>query len=199
MKSDTRNRIVTQTAELLRIRGYAATGMQQIVKAAGSPFGSLYHHFPGGKAEIAAEAIRTVGGAYVEPLVEIIDSEPDLLDGVRTFFRIAGEHLETSGYADACPIATVALEVASTNERLRQATAEVFDGWLSQGTAYFVGRGLSEQTSRGLTVALISALEGAFVLARATRRLEALSLGGDLVCAWLQAQEDFPAVRRRLG
>ncbi len=192
MSTGTRQRIITSTAELLRRQGYAATGTQQIVNAARSPFGSLYHHFPGGKAEIAAEAIRSAGAAYVEPLLAIIESEPDLEDGLRTFFRLAAEDLAGSDFADACPIATVALEVASTNDQLRQATADVFDGWLQHGTRYFMRRGLPEPTSRDLTIAVVSALEGAFVLARATRRLEALYLAGEMVCGWLRAHTDGP-------
>jgi AcrR family transcriptional regulator len=190
VSTGTRQRIVMSTAELLRRQGYSATGTQQIVDAARSPFGSLYHHFPGGKVEIAAEAIRTAGAAYVEPLLAVIDSQADLYNGLRVFFRLAAEHLEASNFADACPIATVALEVASTNEQLRQATGDVFDGWLHHGTSYFVGRGLSEHTSRDLTIALVSALEGAFVLARATRRLEALDMAAEMVCSWLETHDE---------
>jgi AcrR family transcriptional regulator len=186
----TRDRFVTETAQLLRTQGYAATGVQQIVAAAKAPFGSLYHHFPGGKVDLAAEAIRTSGAAYVALLPAIFDSAPDLPTGVRAFFAEAAEHLIETGYADACPIATVALEVASTNETLRQATADVFDGWLDYGTAYFTDRGLSSGVARGLTLAMVTALEGAFVLDQATRRTDALAMAGELVSAWLAAQPD---------
>jgi AcrR family transcriptional regulator len=186
----TRERFVTETAQLLRTQGYAATGVQQIVAAAKAPFGSLYHHFPGGKVDLAAEAIRTSGAAYVALLPAIFDSAPDLPTGVRAFFAGAAEHLIETGYADACPIATVALEVASTNETLRQATADVFDGWLDYGTAYFTDHGLSSSVARGLTLAMVTALEGAFVLDQATRRTDALAMAGELVSAWLAAQPD---------
>ena len=51
------------------------------------------------------------------------------------FFDGAAETLRETGYADACPIATVALEVASTNETLRQATADVFESWIKSATS----------------------------------------------------------------
>ena len=52
------------------------------------------------------------------------------MSGVRAAFIAAGRDLAATGYADACPIETLAhLEVASTPERLRLATAEVFDSW----------------------------------------------------------------------
>ena len=59
----TRERIVDVSADLMRRQGYAATGVKQIVTAAQAPFGSLYHHFPGGKEQLGAEAIRASGRA----------------------------------------------------------------------------------------------------------------------------------------
>lgn len=190
MATPTRERFVTETATLLAAQGYAATGVQQIVAAARAPLGSLYHHFPGGKVDLAAEAIRTSGAAYFGLVPLVFDPAPDLVTGVRIFFAAAAEHLTGSGYVDACPIATVALEVASTNEPLRQATADVFDGWLAYGTGYFAGRGLSATLARALSVALVTALEGAFVLDQATRRTEALAMAGELVASWLTARLD---------
>ena len=190
MPTPTRERFVAETASLLRTQGYAATGVAQIVAVARAPLGSLYHHFPGGKVDLAAEAIRTSGAAYVALVPAIFDPAPDLLSGIRAFFAAAADHLVETDYADACPIATVALEVASTNETLRQATADVFDGWLDHGTAYFSGRGLSSSLARDLTLALVTALEGAFVLDQATRRTEALALAGELVVAWLTGRTE---------
>ena len=190
MTTSTRERFVAETATLLRSQGYAGTGVAQIVAAAEAPFGSLYHHFPGGKQELAAEAIRTSGAAYVALLPATFDPAPDLWAGVRAFFTAAAQHLVASDYADACPIATVALEVASTNETLRQATADVFDSWLDYGTGYFSDRGLPAALARQLTLALVTALEGAFVLDQATRRTDALAMAGEMVAAWLTVRTD---------
>ena len=186
----TRERFVSETASLLRTQGYAATGVAQIVAAARAPLGSLYHHFPGGKEDLAAEAIRTSGAAYVALLPVTFDPAPDLPSGIRAFFSAAAAHLQETDFVDACPIATVALEVATTNETLRQATADVFDGWLDYGTAYFAGRGLSSALARDLTLVLVTALEGAFVLDQATRRTDALTLAAEMAVAWLAARTE---------
>ena len=61
---NTRERIVQTSAELFRRQGYNATGVKQIVTAAQAPFGSIYHHFPGGKEQLGAEAIRRSGALY---------------------------------------------------------------------------------------------------------------------------------------
>src|SRR6059036_2076448 len=105
----TRERFVSTGADLLRRQGYNATGVKQIVAEAQAPFGSLYHFFPGGKEELGAEAIRTSGALYGLLLPAIFDPAPDVVTAVRDFFAGAAAQLADSGYADACPIATVAL------------------------------------------------------------------------------------------
>ena len=189
----TKERIVTASAELFRRQGYTGTGVKEIVAAAKAPFGSLYHHFPGGKEEIGAEAIRWAGAMYGRLLPAVFDPAPDVVTGVRDFFAGAAETLRETGYEDACPIATVALEVASTNEPLRQATADVFEGWIAGGTAYFAREGFPEETARELVIAMICALEGAFVLSRAMRTTEPLAVAGELMAqAVLAARPTAP-------
>src|SRR2546423_1539895 len=129
----TRERIVDSSAELFRRQGYTGTGVKQIVAAASAPFGSLYHFFPGGKAQLGEEVIRWSGQMYLQLFVTVAGDAPDVATGVERFFAGAAETLEETGYADACPIATVALEVASTNEPPRKATADGFDSWGGEG------------------------------------------------------------------
>src|SRR5947207_1954630 len=175
-RAPTRDRIVEQSAELLRLQGYSATGVKQIVEAAQAPFGSLYHFFPGGKEQLGAEAVRVSGAIYAQLIPAVFDPAPDPVTGVRDFFAGAAEHLRETDYADACPIATVALEVSSSSEPMRLACAQVFESWIDAGTRYFTGGGLAPEKARELTITMLSALEGAFVLARALRSTEPLAL-----------------------
>jgi AcrR family transcriptional regulator len=184
--SNTRERIVEASAELFRRQGYSATGVKQIVEAARAPFGSLYHFFPGGKEQLGAEAIR-VSGAFYELLIPaVIDPAPDPVSGVRAFFAGAAEHLRDTDYEDACPIATVALEVSSSSETMRRACADVFESWIVQGAARHTRAGLSNEKARELTIGMLAALEGAFVLARALRSTEPLEIAGELVAGSVQ-------------
>jgi AcrR family transcriptional regulator len=179
--NSTRDRIVDASAELMRRQGYSATGVKQIVTEAKAPFGSLYHFFPGGKEQLGAEAIRVSGALYEQLIPIVFDPAPDLPSAVRAFFAGAAEHLRETDYEDACPIATVALEVSSSSETMRQACAEVFESWIVAGVARHEGAGLSETDARELTIFMVAALEGAFVLARAARSTEALEISGELV------------------
>jgi AcrR family transcriptional regulator len=183
---NTRERILATTAELFRRRGYTGTGLKQIVAEANAPFGSLYHHFPGGKEQLGAEVIRSSGKMYEELVITILRSAPDIVTGIRDGFLGAAAVLEETDYADACPIETVALEVSSTNETLREACAEVFESWIEAGTAEHAGAGLSKAKARELTILFISALEGAFVLCRAMRNTEALEVAAELVSSMVE-------------
>jgi AcrR family transcriptional regulator len=167
----TRERIVGATADLFLERGYTGTGLKAVSTAAGAPIGSLYHFFPGGKDELAAEALRVAARGYAERVTRVLLTAPpgDAVAAMRIAFEEAAKTLETTGYVDACPIATVALEVASTNEPLREVTAEIFDGWLEGLDLVFLGAGLEPAAARDLSTLFLAALEGGFLLCRAAK------------------------------
>lgn len=179
MAADTRERLLMAGVELFQRQGLAGTGIKQILKEADARFSSLYHHFPGGKNELAAEVIHLAGAAYQQHVEAAWDAAPDVVGAVRAVFEGAAAVLEATEYADACPIATVALEVASTNEPLRAATAEVFDAWVDAATTRFTRAGLGKSDSRRLALNVVALLEGAFVLCRATRSIEAMLAAGE--------------------
>src|SRR6266702_119544 len=102
--TDTRQRMIRATARLMRRQGYAATGWRQVVADSATPWGSQFHHFPGGKEQLAAEAVAS----WVE---------------------LAAAELEASGWADGCPVATVALETAHTSAVLAGACRAALGSW----------------------------------------------------------------------
>lgn len=165
----TRERIVGASSALFMERGYAGSGLKQIAQASGAPIGSLYHHFPGGKEELAAETLRASGRTYQALVGAVFDAAPDLVTGVEWCFAAAAENLRTTDVADACPIATVALEVASSDEGLREVTAEIFEGWLQALTARMAAGGIDTETARGRATMLLASLEGGFLLSRAAK------------------------------
>jgi AcrR family transcriptional regulator len=187
----TRDRILEATAELFRRHGYTGTGLKQIVAAANAPFGSVYHHFPGGKEQLGGEVIRASGVMYYELFEVIMDASPDVVSGVENFFAGAAETLRQTDYADACPIATVALEVASTNEPLRQATADVFESWFEGATARFVAAGVAPERARRLAISILCQLEGGFLFSRAAKSTEALETAGAAAVAEVRGAVGF--------
>jgi AcrR family transcriptional regulator len=178
MAAETKDRIVERSAELFRRQGFAGTGVKQIVAEASAPFGSLYHFFPGGKEQLGEEVIRFSGGIYGQLIDAFFTPGGDPVAATRNFFAAAAVAVRESDYADACPIATVALEVSSTSEPMRQACADVFDGWVDGATQRLVECGLPRKRSRALAISMIASLEGAFVLARALRSTEPVEVAG---------------------
>lgn len=182
----TRERLVVAVSELLRVHGYSAITVKQITAAAQAPMGSLYHHFPHGKVQIAAEALRTSGAAYIQLLPLLMDPHEDLRVAVPAAFTEAARTLEESGWMNMCPVGTVAGEIADSEPPLREAAAEVMRDWIDQGTAYFLARGLPEAAARDLIVAILTAMEGAFILGRTLRSTEPLHAAGRAMAARIE-------------
>jgi AcrR family transcriptional regulator len=183
----TKARILDTTAELFRRYGYTGTGLKQIVAAANAPFGSVYHFFPGGKAQLGEEVVRRSGQMYLELVLGVFDAATDPVSGVRDVFEGAALVLRETDYVDACPIATVALEVASSNDQLRAATAEVFESWVTGATAVFTGAGIADAQARNLAIVLIELIEGGFLLSRAARNTDALDAAGAAAVTLVEA------------
>ena len=167
--STTRDRIVNASTELFSRHGYAGTGIKAILAASEAPFGSLYHFFPGGKEALCAEAIRAGGRTYRVLVEDFFGEGVDVVAATRLFFEGAAAMIEATDYADACPIATVALEVSSVSEPMREAAAEAFDSWLAVLRQRFGEAGIDADRASELAIELFCALEGAFLLSRATR------------------------------
>ena len=177
--SDTRERIVEATSALFMQQGYSATGLKAIAEAGEATTGSLYHFFPGGKAELAAATLRHSGAAYERLVAAIWDAEPDPVSAVEACFRGAAEVLRSTDYVDACPIATVALEVASSDEDLRLVTAEVFASWHGAILERLTAAGIGEPRSEELATVLVAGLEGGFLLSRAAKDASRLEVIGE--------------------
>ena len=174
----TRERILYASAELFRRQGYAGTGLKQVVAQAQAPFGSLYHFFPGGKEQLAEEVLRTGGRFFLALYESIAESTSDLPTAVRDFFAGAAETLRSTDFADACPIATVAGEVASTHDVLRKASADVFESWLAALAEDAVEGGVAPARARALALSVLAMLEGAFLLSRSLHSTEPMDAAG---------------------
>ncbi|MEU3597645.1 TetR/AcrR family transcriptional regulator [Streptomyces sp. NPDC006798] len=184
---DTRARIRGAATVLFRRHGYAATGLKRVATEAEAPFGSIYHFFPGGKQQLAEDMIRTSGPAYGRMVLTLLNAVPDPAESLVHAFDAAGADLASTDYADACPIGTMALEVASSNEVLRTATAEVFDEWTESAARWF-GRWVDDPAeARSLARSMIMMLEGAFMLSRAARDPEPLRVAGRSMAELLRA------------
>jgi TetR/AcrR family transcriptional repressor of lmrAB and yxaGH operons len=166
----TKQRMIGVTATLLRRKGYFATGLNEIVQHSSAPKGSVYFHFPGGKDELAAAALKQMGHAWRDHLASALDHQPahPARDIERICDLLAAE-LENSGFAHGCPLATVTLETAAEHEALRALSAEHFRAWEALIEARLCAGGVARTQAAPLATLVLSSIEGALILARAYR------------------------------
>ena len=148
----------------------------------------LRSHRTGGQPAVSRRTALTAAGIGVTAVVAgasgvaaATETKHRVAADTETRHRVgAAETLRETDYADACPIATVALEVSSVSEPLREACAGVFEGWIAAGAERFAAAGIEQAGARRLAIGMIAALEGAFVLSRALRSTEPLDIAGEL-------------------
>src|SRR6266436_5300068 len=121
-RTDSRSRMIHAAAELFRQHGYHATTFSDVVRDSGAPRGSTYFHFPGGKAELAREAIARAGDEVEEMVSQAARHAGDPASLVRALAQILASRLERSGYQSGCAIATMVLELAPRDEEDRKST-----------------------------------------------------------------------------
>jgi TetR/AcrR family transcriptional regulator, lmrAB and yxaGH operons repressor len=165
----TRTRMIEAAARLFRRQGYAATGWRAVVAEAGTPWGSAYHCFPGGKQELAVEAVRLSGARVSEQLDRALADCDEVAEGVLRWFGYAGGHLRDSGYVEGCPIATVALEATGDEQRVADACAAQLQHWTDTLRDALVASGRAPDDAAERATLVVSALEGALITARLRR------------------------------
>jgi TetR/AcrR family transcriptional repressor of lmrAB and yxaGH operons len=170
----TREAFLRATAQLLQRQGYAASGLNEIVAASGAPKGSLYFHFPGGKEELAAVAIARSGAGLAGAIESILSAHEQLGAGIAALIDALAAGLQASGYVEGCPVATVALETAASSEELRGAAQQAFESWIAPLHARLHAEGMAAAVAERRAILVLSAIEGALLLARARRSPEPL-------------------------
>lgn len=167
--TNARDQIIQTTCTLMELQGYHATGLNQIIKDSGSPKGSLYYYFPGGKEELTAEALNRVGQMVLNRIKINLDLVDDPAEAISSFIRNVALNVEASSYQAGGPITTVALETAASSERLREECNRIYSGWIDAFAEKLVQGGFSLEQAQALATVIIAAIEGGIILSRTGR------------------------------
>ncbi len=170
--SDSKGKTLAAAARLFRQQGYHGTALHDILAASGSPRGSLYFHFPGGKEQIGAAALALSAEAVREGIARAAEASESAEAFLVRIVRGMAADLERSDFMEGCPIATTALETAAQSEVLGAAARSAFRKWeleIKRGLFRF---GLSAGDAEIAATTVLSQLEGARLLARTYRSLE---------------------------
>jgi AcrR family transcriptional regulator len=160
--------MVAAGEDLLSHRGYGVTLLDVIAKA-DAPRGSIYYHFPNGKAELAIEVAAKVKGEIVQ-LVAWADGRT--ADPVAFLQRLAEHHrkrLVASGYTLGCPLMGIVITGDAESGPLPEAVDAAFAAWLDSIAAALVGKGVPAASAGRLASTFVAGVEGAIVVARARR------------------------------
>jgi TetR/AcrR family transcriptional repressor of lmrAB and yxaGH operons len=168
-RTDTRQRMLDTAADLFQTQGYHATGLTQLTTAGGAPKGSLYFHFPGGKEQLAAEAVQLSSERTGALLEAILQDAPDAATAIDRAVDALASFLTASDFQRGCPLATVALDAAAASEPIRAACADGYSSWHRIFDRYLAGQGLSAERADELATIVLATIEGGLLLAR-TRR-----------------------------
>lgn len=162
----TREQILIATCDLLEEQGFHGTGLNQIISASGAPRGSLYYHFPDGKDGLAAEAIARTGELTAQRIRDGLASGAPLPQAIRGFVERIAELIERSGFRAGGPLTAVAMETATTNERLNQACRTAFQRLEGAFAAHLAASGLPTERAAELATFVTATIEGGIILSR---------------------------------
>jgi AcrR family transcriptional regulator len=168
--------MIRSAAMLIRERGAHATAISDVLEHSGAPRGSAYHYFPDGRTQLLGEAVD-YAGEYVAARIAAGASGIDVLEGLIAAYR---KQLVDTGYRAGCPIVAIAVEAGDPDTpaaaALIERTAAVFARWNDLTAQRFVADGIEPQRAEELAMLMTTAIEGAIVVARATRDLKPLDL-----------------------
>jgi len=135
----------------------------------------LYHHFPGGKTELAVAAINDVVDRMLRGLDVLLASTPDPIEATRRWMAGATARLQDSGFESGCPLATVALESTADDPALRAALNQAFARMRDRIALALEQAGEPADRARGVAALIVAAYEGGLLQARVAQSIEPIS------------------------
>lgn len=163
--TEKREQMIGTTCKLLEAQGYHATGLREILSESGAPRGSLYYYFPGGKSELTAQAVERTGEVFAERIERHLPQEENLSSALRRFVERIAEGVERSKFRTGGPLATVAMETATSDEVINESCRQAYRRLQAAFEARFRQAALDVDAGE-LAVLVTSAIEGGIILSR---------------------------------
>jgi TetR/AcrR family transcriptional repressor of lmrAB and yxaGH operons len=172
--TDSKEKTLAAAALLFRRQGFHGTALHDVLAAAGSPRGSLYFHFPGGKEQIGEAALDLAGEAVRSKIAQAAEASPNAETFLTGIARAMAADLQQSDFCNGCPIATTALETAAQSDVLRAAARRAFQSWEQEIARGLTRFGAKPEDAAISATTILSQIEGALLLARTYRSIEPL-------------------------
>ena len=167
-----RDALIASVTGLVRRRGVAGTGLNALLEDSGVARRTVYLNFPGGKAELVADATRLAGEALTT-VIRSADDGGDPAQAVQTFIDEWKAQLGATQMQAGCPIVAAILG-RSEAPAAAQAASEAVAEWQAILADRLVRSGADRDSARSLAALTVAAIEGAVILALATQSTAAL-------------------------
>ena len=168
-----RGRLVMGAADMIRRRGLNATSVRDLAKHARAPLGSTYHYFPGGKQQVATEAVQFAGAVISRRLVGELRRGPVV--GLRAFLQMWREVVVSNDFRAGCPVLAVSIEEPRDDETAPlDAAAKVFSEWESLLADSLRDHGATRKDAEQVAALIVAAVEGTVAMCRASRSIAPL-------------------------
>jgi AcrR family transcriptional regulator len=172
MAKEVRSKMVEGAVQLLARHGLQGTSFSELLELTGTPRGSVYHHFPGGKEQLVAAAVDLAGDRAIELLADKTGASPEEITAY--FLGLWRTILTRSHFEAGC--AVLAVTVATDSGELLNHAAAVFRAWRQRLGELFEAGGLGRRDAARFAATLIASSEGAVVLSRAEQDMEPFEL-----------------------
>lgn len=189
---EARERLVAAAADMLRRQGLNATSIREVARHAQAPLGSTYHYFPGGKQQMVAEAVLSIGDAVARTLGKRLAAGP--VEGLQAFFALWRDLLIKTDCRAGCPVMAVAIEEPGDgNSTALDAAAQVFDRWQTLIADTVQARTGDRDRALDIACTIVAAVEGALALCRARRSIEPFDRVTTMLLEWVRTSVDRAA------
>ena len=186
-KTEARENAVLTAARLLEQQGYHGTGLAQIIEESGCPKGSFYYHFPGGKEQLALEALKKADESMEDTFDEAEVDSASPTAYVEALSSKLAQRLEGSNYCAGCLLAGLAFETSRTSISMANACKRSFGNWNLRIAGALRKQGLAPDIAAWTAAALVSALNGALIVCRAEGSPVPLREVGAAFGRWLKS------------
>ncbi|HVY77870.1 MAG TPA: helix-turn-helix domain-containing protein [Solirubrobacterales bacterium] len=177
-RRDGRALLIKGARQLLAEKGYAGMELRDVAERGRAPRGSIYHHFPGGKSQLAAEA-AAVEGEEIRALIERSLEERGLRGTLERFGEIFRRRVVDHPERIGCPVAAAAL-ARPEDPQLAAAATEAFRSWEKPIAAALLDQSVGRRDAEAFAGLVVSTVEGALIRARAAGSTDPLesAIGG---------------------
>jgi AcrR family transcriptional regulator len=148
----------------------AGVAVAELLAESGAARRSIYQHFPGGKAQLIEESVRSAG-LWMEQMIDELASTMPPAEMLRALSDYWKHILVSSDYRYGCPIAAAAAGGHEAPEA-RAIAGEVFARWERRLVRNAIEHSVPEPVAAGFATMAIASVEGAVVMSIAAGSVE---------------------------